>query len=434
MMRAWLAHWLLVALPALGAVVALLLRSPLDRLKRWALSATVATLLLTLGLSWSLGEGMGGLPFLYWLPIAAFLSLLGQPLHPSHQRPWAMTLLFLGLGLGTLTALDSTHHLFLLLLFGLLCALIAQHQEGGLTAWRGLASYGLGVVTTLASLFLPEPASTMAALIACATLFPLLPLHGGYIAVLTGLPGNLPAFLAFLLPVLGFHELYLLLPSLSPTILRTLSILALAGAAYGSLRALIQSRPLPRFAYGAVAFFCMLWWYVGETGAAPVQALVFVGAVGLATSGLVSAWYSIRAHYGDMDLRSLGGMAYPMPRFSTVLMLLALAALGMPPFGVYAGFLGLLLNPAFTPSASLALIVIAWLSASWYAIDLPQQLVFGRTKPGLRYEDLRGTEWASLLLVLLFLLVLGTAPARWFESSEAVVPLSVAMEGSGWTP
>ena len=51
-----------------------------------------------------------------------------------------------------------------------------------------------------------------------------------------------------------------------------------------------------------------------------------------------------------VDVRSLGGVAYPMPRFSTLLALLALAALGMPPFGVYSGLMGMLLSPEFSPS------------------------------------------------------------------------------------
>ena len=70
----------------------------------------------------------------------------------------------------------------------------------------------------------------------------------------------------------------------------------------------------------------------------------------LASSGLLLAWYAIRARYGDIDVRSLGGVAYPMPRFSTLLALLALAALGMPPFGVFTGLVGMLLSPEFAPS------------------------------------------------------------------------------------
>ncbi|MDR4473576.1 MAG: hypothetical protein MRJ92_13350 [Nitrospira sp.] len=182
-----------------------------------------------------------------------------------------------------------------------------------------------------------------------------------------------------------------------------------------------------------LAFFCLLWWYVAETATAPIPATIYLSAVGLATSGLLLAWFAIRARYGDVDLRALGGMAYPMPRFSTLLALLALAALGMPPFGVFSGFLSMLLLPTFTPSGPFAVIMLVWLTASWYQMELVQQLVFGRGRVEIRYEDLRRTEFLSLVLVLFLLLVLGTAPSRWFESNAPTPPLSTASQENTWT-
>jgi NADH-quinone oxidoreductase subunit M len=195
---------------------------------------------------------------------------------------------------------------------------------------------------------------------------------------------------------------------------------------------LIQSRPLPRLAYAALAFFCLLWWYIADTGTAPVQATVYLNAVSLATTGLLLAWYAIRARYGDIDLRALGGLAYPMPRFCTLLVLLALAALGMPPFGVFSGFLGMLLLPTFTPSGPFAVIMLVWLTASWYYTELVQRVVFGQSRLDVRHEDLRRTEFASLVLVLLLLLALGMAPSRFFQSNAPVPPASVAMKGDTW--
>ena len=121
---------------------------------------------------------------------------------------------------------------------------------------------------------LPEPASTVAALVTCATLLPLFPLHGGFVAALTQLPGNLPAFAVVLLPMVGFHSLLRLLPVLTPTMLHTLAILALVGALYGSLQAWIHTRPLFRLAYAGLAFLALLWWYIADTGTASVHTTV----------------------------------------------------------------------------------------------------------------------------------------------------------------
>jgi len=434
MIRAWMAPWLLLAVPILGAGLSWLWRASLPRMKTAALVTAAVSFCSVIGSALALGEPSTGVPFLCLLPLTAYLSLLGQPLHRETSPAWPTTLIVLGLGLGTLTSQGPAHGLLRLLLLTCLAGVVYRHQPGPAPdAWRGLSSYGLGIVATLVALVLPAPASDIAALMACATLLPLLPLHSGFVASLSGLPGNLPAFLALLLPMVGFHDVQVLLPTLSVTLLRTLAILALAGAVYGSLRALIQSRPQPRLAYAALAFFCLLWWYIAETGTAPIPATIYLSAVGLAIGGLLLAWFAIRARYGDVDLRALSGMAYPMPRFSTLLALLALAALGMPPFGVFSGFLSMLLLPTFTPSGAFAVIMLVWLTASWYQIELVQQLVFGRARLELRYEDLRGTEFMSLVLVLFLLLVIGTAPSRWFESNAPTPSVATASQGGPWT-
>ncbi len=434
MTAAWMTPWLLLAIPVLGASLGLLMRASLQRMKTAALMTTGASLLAVMGTSLVQSEPAAAMSWLCLLPATAFLTLLGQPLHRDHSSAWLMTLILLGVALGMLTSHAAPHDLLLVLFLGILCGLLYRHQPASAPAtWRGLSSFGLGIISTLMAFVLPTPASTIASLVTCATLLPLLPLHSGFVAALSGLPGNLPAFLALLLPTVGFHTLYLLLPSLSTTALHTVAILALAGALYGSLRALIQPHPLPRLGYAALAFFCMLWWYIADTGTAPVQAMVYLSAVGLTTSGLLMAWYAIRARYGDIDFRALGGLAYPMPRFSTLLALLALAALGMPPFGVFSGFLGMFLTPAFMPSGPFAVIMLVWLTASWYYTDLIQQVVFGQPRLDVRHEDLRHTEFVSLLLLLLLLLILGTAPSRLFESPAANPPAAVAMKGASWT-
>lgn len=426
--------WVLLAIPLLGASLGSLMRGSLQRMKAATLLTTGASLLAVVGTALAQSEPAAAMSWLCLLPATAFLTLLGQPLHRDTSSAWIMTLLLLGVALGILTSHAAARHLLLILLLGLVCSLLYRHQSGSAPAtWRGLASFGLGTLSTLVALALPAPASTIASLVTCATLLPLLPLHSGFVAALSGLPGNLPAFLAFILPMVGFHSLFLLLPSLSGTVLQTMAILALAGGLYGSLRALIQAHPLPRLGYAALAFFSMLWWYVADTGTAPVQSMVYLSAVGLTISGLLLAWYAIRARYGDLDFRALGGLAYPMPRFSTVLALLGLAALGMPPFGVFSGFLGMLLTPAFSPSGPFAIIMLVWLTASWYYTDLIQQVVFGRPRLDVPHEDLRQTEFVSLLLLLLLLLVLGMAPSRLFESPAANPPAAVAMKGASWT-
>jgi len=104
----------------------------------------------------------------------------------------------------------------------------------------------------------------------------------------------------------------------------------------------------------------------------------------------------------------------------------------MPPFGVFSGFLGMLLLPTFTPSGPFAVVMIVWLTASWYYTDFLQQLIFGRQRMDMRYDGLRQTEFASLVLLLLLLLARGTAPSRFFDSYIPTPPATVAMQEGTW--
>ena len=66
------------------------------------------------------------------------------------------------------------------------------------------------------------------------------------------------------------------------------------------------------------------------------------------------AWQVIRTRYGDdVDPQAISGLAAGMPRYAVLLSLLALAAMGLPPFGVFAGFMGLLLSSPFPSLAGL---------------------------------------------------------------------------------
>jgi NADH-quinone oxidoreductase subunit M len=121
-----------------------------------------------------------------------------------------------------------------------------------------------------------------------------------------------------------------------------------------------------------------------------------------------------------------------MPEFAVLLSLLALAAMGLPPFGVFAGFMGLLLTSSLTLSAALLVIVIAWLAASWYILDMVQRLLFGRQRSDLRYEALRPAELASLLMVVLIVIALGVAPVSLFGILTQPPRAGAVMESVTW--
>src|SRR2546425_12980640 len=140
-----------------------------------------------------------------------------------------------------------------------------------------------------------------------ALMIPLFPLHGVYVAALTRLPGYLPMCLAILLPAAGLYGLTGLLPEMPAECLRGVSVLALFGALYGSLKALVQFRVSHLLAYAGLAFFSILWWYLAVTGTSTPQAAVYTSAVALVIGGLLLAGHRVQARDGDLDLNQIGG-------------------------------------------------------------------------------------------------------------------------------
>jgi NADH-quinone oxidoreductase subunit M len=212
-----------------------------------------------------------------------------------------------------------------------------------------------------------------------------------------------------------------------------MTILALVGALYGSIKALAQSRVRLLLAYGSLSFFSILWWFVAVSRTIMPQAVVFLASVALVTSGLLLTWQVVRTRYGDdVDPQAISGLFRRMPQFAVLFSLLALAAMGLPPFGVFAGFMGMLLTASLTSSAALLVMMVAWLAASWYILDMVQRLLFGRERSDLRYEDLRRSELASLLIVVLIVIALGVAPASLFGIKQQPPSVGAVKESVSW--
>src|SRR5438445_395758 len=265
-----------------------------------------------------------------------------------------------------------------------------------------------------------------------ALMIPLFPLHGVYVAALTRLPGYLPMCLAILLPTVGLYGLMGLLPEMPAEFLKGVSVLALFGALYGSLKALVQFRVTRLLAYASLAFFSILWWYLAVTGTSTPQAAVYTSAVALVIGGLLLACHRVQVRYFDLDLNQIGGLAPPLPPFPIFLSLLVMADVGLPPFGLFSGYMAILLHPSIVISWDLMVILLTWLAASWYLFRLMQRLLFGPHRSDIRYEDLRPTEVAPLLIVLLILLALGITPYGFFESDTLTNSYRTAMELMLW--
>jgi NADH-quinone oxidoreductase subunit M len=435
MMDSALIPWLLAGLPLLGMLAGLPLGSDPKRVKWSCVGWAVISLGSVAALAGRVDVPAEGLLPLYLLPLAAAVSILGQPVHDQHRQSWMLTLLCLGLGLSALTSGPPVGQLSMTVLLAVIAGLLYRHHSAlWPRSWWGIGAYSLGALCAALSVATEAPLSFVASLLACAVLLPLVPFHDGHLTALTRLPGSLPSFIVVLLPIVGLHGLASAMPSIPDIVAWTLSLFAVLGASYGALKALAQSRVRLLLAYGSLSFFSILWWFAAGSRMATSRSALLVGTVGLATCGLMIAWQVIRTRYGDdVDPQAISGLAAGMPKFAVLLSLLALAAMGLPPFGVFAGFMGLLLSSPFPSLAGLFLTLLAWLAASWYIMQMVQRLLFGMRRPELRYTDLLKPEFASLLIVVVVLLALGLAPATLFTPAGASLAPSIIGESSTWT-
>lgn len=254
-------------------------------------------------------------------------------------------------------------------------------------------------------------------LLASALLVPLFPFYGLYVAALTRAPGASATALCILLPVLGISAMTELLPEIPKALLPAIGVLAAVGAFWGSVKALMQVRVSCLLAYGGIALYSILWWHLAQTGKMTPSALLYAWTLTLIWGGLFFAWDRLRVRYGDLDLNQIGGLFQPMPRFAVCLGLLIMAAVGLPPFGLFFGYLGILLSPSTGISFGVVLIIATWFAACWYLFKLMQRLLFGPHRKELCYEDLRPAEIAIFVLVIALLVIPRGIPQDWLNAA-----------------
>jgi NADH-quinone oxidoreductase subunit M len=413
---------LLAAVPMLGAVLCLVAWSLPRLVKHLAVAVALATVAAAVSLASLLTVPAESVLLVYLVSLTALVSILGQPVGREHRSVVLLTLFFLGLGLAALTGRGPAQFAALLVLLVLMIGLLHRQRSALRPApWWGIGTFGLGAAAAVFATLSGAPLASMGALIACTVLLPLVPFHRGYVTALTRLPGNLPSFVVVLLPALGLHGLAAVMPVVPAAAVKTIVVLASISALYGAFKAVAQTQVRPLLAYGSLSLLSMVWWFAAATRTVTPSAAVFVGAVSAATSGLFIAWQVIRTRYGDdVAPSAISGLVSTMPRFAVLLSLIALAVMGVPPFGVYAGFIGMAFTSPIVSWVAFAAVLIAWLTSSWYILDAVQSLLFGRPRTDLRHQDLVHFELVALLAIVVIVLSLGIVPAGFFVSDSLI--------------
>ncbi len=412
----------MLILPFVGAAASFAFRTR-TRVARGVALISAVSMLIGLATGVLQGPDPATIAVMFVIALAAVLALLGQQPTRRAMAPMVTTLALLGLGLGGLASGPPMSLVLLGGLMGTLALLIVRRakREADPLAWGSVAGLAVGVLALAASSVATGATAAVLRLIACAVLLPLFPFHTAFVGSVSSLPGTLPAFLVVLLPALGWHALTRIIAEVPASLVEMLTPLALCGSLYVAVRASVQVH-LPRtLASIATILIALVWWHAGATGGTALEAGWFLSLVTLASSGLLLASHLLEVRYGSMSLDRLQGLARPMPRFATLVGLLLMAAMGLPVFGVFAGFLGLVATAASPGVVSMMAVLLIWLAVSLLMVSLLQRLLFREVPLNLVHRDLGPSEMVALVLIIGLLAAAGMVPPDFLHYDQGAV-------------
>ncbi len=245
-------------------------------------------------------------------------------------------------------------------------------------------------------------------LVVAAVFLPLLPFHAGFVGSLSCLPGTVRAFGAFVLPCLGWQIIATNLIPFPDPIVSTVIALSICGGLLSTIRAIAQIDIDQTFASVGTILFSLAWLnFVAKSGSAEATGW-YVVSVALALNGLLLCTYHLRDKYGDNLRDNLPGLDQTMPRLSLVFRLLIMACAGFPPFALFVMTMSMMLtsNQVYIP----IWIVLISMICSLLLVSVMQQLLFGKRRADLIYEDIRKGDVVALAILLLLLFTSGAIP------------------------
>jgi NADH-quinone oxidoreductase subunit M len=179
-------------------------------------------------------------------------------------------------------------------------------------------------------------------------------------------------------------------------------------------------------ACGSVSLLSLAWWFAaGTEGPRLPAATIYVAGVALAAGGLLAAWQVVRSRYGDaIDPRGVGNLVQGMPKFAALAYILGLAAMGLPPFGPFTGFVNQAVELPLPAWGGLGIVLVVWLVASWYVIGMIHRVLFGPDRPELMQTDLVPQEVIALSTYVVLLAAVGLLPGGLLAQAQPGPPVT----------
>lgn len=281
---------------------------------------------------------------------------------------------------------------------------------------------------------------------AFAVKVPLFPFHTWLPDAHTEAPTAGSVILAGVLLKMGAYGLmrfnFTLFPEASRDFAPVMIVLAIIGIIYGALVAMVQPDVKRLVAYSSVSHmgFVVLGLF-SFTEQGMQGALYQMLNHGVSTGALFLIVGMIYDRRHTRQIADFGGLARPMPWFSTFFVIASLSSIGLPMLNGFVGEFLIMLGMWTSDfryawiATMLAATGVIW--AAVYMLWMLQRVVMGRiTRPeNARLTDLNAREMGLLLPLLVLMLVMGVFPMPFLNRSrasvESVRARIVAPDGSG---
>lgn len=261
---------------------------------------------------------------------------------------------------------------------------------------------------------------------------PLWPLHTWLPDAHTEAPTAGSVILAGILLKMGTYGLLRFNLALFPTVSKQAAwlmiTLAIIGIIYGALVAMVQPDVKRLVAYSSVSHMGFV-----VLGIFSFTELGMQGALyqmlnhGVSTGALFLFVGFIYERRHTRMISDFGGLATPMPWFSTLFVIASLSSIGLPFLNGFVGeFLILLGTWTSTITYSWIATMLAATGVIWaavYMLWMLQRVVFGKVtnEENAKLRDLNGREIALLIPLMILMLFMGVAPRPFLDRSRASV-------------
>jgi len=206
-------------------------------------------------------------------------------------------------------------------------------------------------------------------------------------------------------------------------------ILALIGIIYGALVAMVQPNVKKLIAYSSISHLGFVVLGIFSFTQLGLDGAMFIMlAHGVSTGALFMLAGILYERRHTYEISEFGGLATPMPVYSSFFLFIVLASVGLP---LLNGFVGefLVLSGAF--QARMWYGIAACTGVIWsacYLLWMYQRVFFGKVTHDKNnvLPDLNLRERTALIPAAVIALVMGVAPFLWLKSIDPAVHSSLA--------